>query len=124
VVKGPVCQLAFGVHGSRGALAWDFERMNELSLNISDGKGAEGGYARIVTGPSIPSTAISNPAPGNSLSYDDLKVIEASRFLKSIVDGRQAEPGFAEALAVARVQAAIERSWASEKWQVVNRVET
>jgi predicted dehydrogenase len=120
VIRGPVCQMAFEVHGTRGALAWDFERMNELSLNIGVGKEGECGYVRIVTGPDHPFHGNFNPAPGNSLSYDDLKVIEASRFLKSIVDGRQGEPGFAEALAVARVQAAIERSWATERWEVVN----
>jgi hypothetical protein len=53
------------------------------------------------------------------LGYDDLKVIEAYNFLHSIVAGKQSEPGFAEALAVANVQQAIIRSWASERWQDV-----
>ena len=45
------------------------------------------------------------------LGYDDLKVIEAHEFLKSIATDEQREPGFEQALAVAEVQAAIKRSW-------------
>jgi predicted dehydrogenase len=48
-----------------------------------------------------------------------LKVIEAYNFLQSVVSGQQSEPGFAEALAVARVQQAIIRSWESQHWQAV-----
>ena len=44
------------------------------------------------------------------MGYDDLKVIEAAMFLDSIVDGEQREPGVREALAAARVVAAMERS--------------
>ena len=36
------------------------------------------------------------------MGYDDLKVIEASLLLESVVDGVQREPGVREALAVAR----------------------
>jgi hypothetical protein len=44
------------------------------------------------------------------------KVIEACQFLASVVSGEQGQPGFREALAVARVQEAIMRSWESELW--------
>jgi hypothetical protein len=32
VAVGPQARYAFEVHGSRGAVAWDFERMNELLI--------------------------------------------------------------------------------------------
>lgn len=53
------------------------------------------------------------------IGYDDTKVIEAHQFLESIVSGVQGEPGFREALAVARVQEAVIRSWDSERWEPV-----
>ena len=31
------------------------------------------------------------------------------------------KPGFAEALSVAQVQTAIQKSWESERWEVVDR---
>jgi predicted dehydrogenase len=120
VIQGPQCQFAFEAHGTRGALAWDFERMNELSLYLAEADGARAGYRRILSGPEHPLHARFNPAPANSLGYDDLKVIEAFRFLQSVVDGRQGEPGFREALAVARVQAAVQRSWGSGSWENIS----
>ena len=63
------------------------------------------------------------PGPAISMSYEDLKVIEAFQFLKSVVDGEQGEPGFAEALAVAEVQDAIARSWESGRWEPVCQIQ-
>lgn len=60
-----------------------------------------------------------NPAWAAGLGYDDLKTIEAYNFLSSIVAGKQGEPGFAAAAAVARVQQAMIRSWASGAWESV-----
>ena len=114
--------MAFDLHGTLGALSWDFERMNELRLYSARGDGATDGYARILSGPEHPFHERFNPAPGAGLSYDDLKTIEVYHFLKSIDSGEQAEPGFREALAVAEVQAAIERSWNTESWEEVGRI--
>ena len=44
---------------------------------------------------------------------------EAFRFLESVANGVQGEPGFREAQAVACVQEAIIRSWDSERWEPV-----
>ena len=59
------------------------------------------------------------PGPASSMSYEDLRLIEAYQFSKSIVDAKQGEPGFEQALAVASVQAAIQRSWETERWEDV-----
>ncbi len=119
VINGPECQMAFEVHGTRGALHWDFERMNELHLFLSDSVGGHNGYTRIVSGPEHPFHVHFNPGPGVGLGYEDLKVIEAYQFLKSIREGHQGEPAFREALAVAKVLGAIERSWETERWEEI-----
>ena len=119
VISGPQCQMAFEVHGTRGALNWDFERMNELHLFLSDSDGGHNGYTRIMSGPEHPFHAAFNPGPGVGLGYEDLKVIEAYQFLKSIRDGCQGEPAFREALAVGTVLGAIERSWETERWEEI-----
>ena len=119
VIQGPQCQMAFEVHGSKGAISWDFERMNEINLYLSNDDKSQDGYRRILSGPDHPFYLNFNPGPGLSLSYDDLKVIEAYQFLQSIATRKQGEPGFAEALAVANVLAATERSWDTEGWEEV-----
>ena len=122
VIAGPRCQMAFEVHGTRGSLTWDFERMNELKLFFSEGDSTRRGYTRILSGPEHPYHAHFNPAVGTGLGYDDLKIIEAYEFLKSIAAGKLSEPSFSEALAVANVQAAVARSWETRAWERVQRV--
>jgi predicted dehydrogenase len=119
VVKGPRCEMAFEINGTQGAIKWNYERMNELQLFLPDGTDEHDGPVLIQAGPAHPGYSSFYPGPGNSMSYEDLKTIEALQFLKSVVEGKQAEPGFAEALNVASVQDAIARSWASERWENV-----
>jgi predicted dehydrogenase len=117
VIDGPKCEMAFEIYGTRGALSWSFERMNELNLFLTDSPLGRSGYTRILSGPEHPFHANFNPGPGVGLGYEDLKTIEAYHFLKSIADARQSEPGFREALNVARTLALISRSWDSGKWE-------
>jgi predicted dehydrogenase len=119
VAKGPRCEMAFEINGTRGAMKWNYERMNELQLFLPDGTDEHDGPVLIQAGPAHPAYSFFYPGPGNSMSYEDLKAIEAFRFLESVVAGKQGEPGFAEAVNVAAVQDAIARSWASERWESV-----
>ena len=112
VIQGHKCEWAIELEGTQGGVSWDFERMNELEVFCPDGESVHDGFSRIVSGPHHPNHGRFNPATGTGLGYDDLKTIEAHQFLKSIAEGRQAEPGLVEALRVAEVLAAIERSWA------------
>ena len=114
--------MAFEVHGTRGALKWDFEQMNELDLFLSERDSARQGYTRILSGPEHPFHAQFNPATGTGLGYDDLKVIETYQFLKSVACGQLGEPSFSEAVTVANVQAAIIRSWGTGAWENVQTV--
>ncbi|HEV8685870.1 MAG TPA: Gfo/Idh/MocA family oxidoreductase [Gaiellaceae bacterium] len=113
VMVGGDARYWFEVNGTRGALAWNFERMNELEHY------RDGGYARELMGPAHPDFARFQPGTGIPMGYDDLKVIEAYRFLQSIADGQQREPGVREIAATARVLDAIARSFQSGAWEDV-----
>lgn len=119
VIQGTHCQMAFEIHGTQGAARWDFERMNELRLYTVDGP--QNGFVTLQSGPAYPGHAHFNPGPALGLGYDDLKALETYHFLRSIAEGRQGEPGFNEARAVADVLAAVERSWASDRWETIER---
>ncbi len=120
VITGAKCEMSFEIHGTRGAMRWSFERMNELQVQWrQDDEPAQEGWTTVLSGPAHPYHRHFNPGWGVGLGYDDLKVIEAHEFLRSVVSGAQGEPGFAEALAVARVQQAIVRSWHSAGWEAV-----
>ena len=118
VTVGPQARYAFEVNGERGAVAWDFERMNELHVYLPLETG-DAGYARIMMGPEHPPYGRFQPGAGLAMGYDDLKVIEAALLLESVVDRVQREPGVREALAAARVLAAMERSGVSGAWESV-----
>jgi predicted dehydrogenase len=113
VVVGAEARYWFEISGTRGAVAWNFERMNELELNRGEG------YARILMGPQHPDFARFQPGQGIPMGYDDLKVIEAYHFLQSVADGVQREPGVREIAATARVLDAIARSFESGRWEEV-----
>jgi predicted dehydrogenase len=120
VINGPKCDMAFEIHGTDGAVKWTMERMNELQVQWRNAeKPAEEGYTTLLSGPAHPYHRHFNPGGGVGLGYDDLKVIEAYNFLKSVASGELGEPSFAQAWAVAKVQQAILRSWESERWERV-----
>ena len=121
VAVGPQARYAFELNGSRGAVAWDFERMNELSVFLPLDSG-DAGYTRVVMGPQHEPFGRFQPGPGLPMSYDDLKVIEAAIFLQCVADGEQREPSVREALAAARVIAALERSAARGSWEPVGEL--
>ena len=123
VIKGPRCEMAFELNGTRGALKWDFERMNELQLHLPDGTDEHDGPVLVQAGPQHSHYGAFYSGPAMSMSYDDLKVIEAYEFLKSVGKQQQYEPGFSEALAVSRVQDAMERSWSSQRWEPVRAID-
>ena len=93
--------------------------MNELDLYLPDESGFHDGHTRVHSGPGHPFHTDFYPGNGQELDFEDLKAIEAFQFVSSVAEGRQGEPGFAEALAVAGVQDAIMRSWQSDSWEDV-----
>jgi len=120
VIQGTKCQMAFEIHGTKGAVRWDLERMNELQLYTAGGP--HDGFVTLQSGPAHPGHVHFNPGPAVGLGYDDLKAIETFHFLQTIAAGRQGEPGFNEARAVAEVLAAVERSWSSDRWETVREI--
>ena len=118
-IFGPKNQMAFELNGRAGALNWDFERMNELALYLPGEGGQHDGFMRLLGGDRYPFHGQFNPGDGSGLGYEDMKVIEAHQFLKAVAAGEASAPGFAEALAVADVHAAMVRSWQSGGWEDV-----
>ena len=87
VSVGEQCAYGFTVHGTRGLVAWDFRRMGELT--VSTGDRYQNQSARTVfAAPGDGEYAAFQPGAGIAMGFDDLKVIEAAAFLRSIVDGK------------------------------------
>src|SRR5262245_55645740 len=117
-IVGPQSSMAFELNGSKGAVSWDHERLNQLRLYLEDEQPADG-FMEVLAGDAYPNQAAIVPGGGNSLGYEDLKLIEALAFLRSVVAGRPHAPGLGQALANASVAAAMIRSWSSGAWEDV-----
>jgi predicted dehydrogenase len=120
VTVGPRCQIGFDIFCTDGAVSWDFERMNEVRVCIGR-SGEDHGYRTVLAGPGMGEYAHFQPGPAISMSYDDLKVIEALLFLKSIATGTQFGASVADALATAQVLDALTRSAETGRWAEVDR---
>src|SRR5689334_13692257 len=122
VVIGPQCGLAIEVYGTEGSATWNFERMNELKLAVGRG-GAHAGYTTILGNPGMGDYAKFQPGPGNSMGYDDLKVIEAKKFLLSITQGVAGACTIDDAQSAAEVVSAAVQSAETGSWVKVPSVQ-
>ena len=108
--------LGYEIQGTKGALYFTQERMNELKLYRHGEPLAERGYKTIYIGPEHPGFAGFHPLPGIALGYNDQKIIEAREFLAAIAEGRPAEPDFAFGHKITLVIEAVLRSAAERRW--------
>lgn len=107
---GRKSRLGFEVHGSKGMLVFDQERMNELQLYVAEGPKAEQGFRTILTSPEHPPYGAFCPAPGHQIGFNDLKTIEAAELIRAISGDGRSHPDFAAALEIERVVHAIARA--------------
>jgi predicted dehydrogenase len=121
IVVGPQCGLGFEVYGTDGSAAWNFEQMNELRVCIGRG-GPHYGYTTVLGNAQLGDYAHFQPGPGNSMGYDDLKVIEAKKFLVAVTGGERRNSTVDDAQHVAEVIAAAAASADSGTWQRVPTV--
>lgn len=116
VAAGRQMQLAYEITGSRGALAFTQERMNELKLYTTDQPRGRGGFKTITAGPDHPPYGDFCPAPGHQLGFNDMKTIEARDVIEALAGTRDAWPDFREAWQVQRVIDAVMTSAAEQQW--------
>lgn len=107
---GRKSRLGFELHGTRGMIIFDQERMNELQVFRNSGPKATQGFTTILTAPDHPPYGAFCPAPGHQLGINDLKVIELAGFLRAIRDNTRPPVDFAAGLEIEKAIHAIARS--------------
>ena len=111
--------LRVEVHGSKGMLWLDNERMNELNLYIAEGPPQARGFRRILSGPQHGDYAHLCPAPGHGLGFNELKVIELAEILRAMRGIPSRAVSFAEGLKIEQVIHAFAASAKAERWVTV-----
>jgi predicted dehydrogenase len=120
-IVGPQCGLGFELYGTDGSAVWNFEQMNQLQVCVGRGSPHQG-YTTVLGNAHLGDYARFQPGPGIGMGYDDLKVIEAKKFLVAVAGGERRNSTIEDAHAVAEVISAAGASAASGTWQAVPAV--
>lgn len=122
VAVGPRAHYGFEIYGTEGSISWNFERMNELQLAVGR-TGPHVGYTTVYAGADFGDFSHFQPGAGTAMGYDDLKVIEAKKFLVAYTGGSAENSNIHDAVAAARVVTAAEKSAGTGAWQRVDPVD-
>ena len=120
IAVGPACEYSIEVRGSLGTLRWNFENLTELQVAFRNAP--EYGFTRALSAPGDGEFGKFQPGRGIPMGFDDLKTIEASLFIKSVLERQQIAPSAADCHSAAECVAAAKRSIASGTWQSVHQV--
>ncbi|WP_326719545.1 Gfo/Idh/MocA family oxidoreductase [Streptomyces sp. NBC_00243] len=115
VSVGEQNNYGFEVHGTKGAVFWDFRRMNELGVSRGTAY-QDQPVSTVYVGPGDGEFGAFQPGAANAMGYDDLKVIEAYRFLRSVAEGKPHGATLQDAVHSAAVLDAMARSAESRAW--------
>jgi predicted dehydrogenase len=109
----------FEINGSRGSVAFDLERMNELEVYFESDPPAARGFRRVlVTEPTHPYFKAWWP-PGHIIGYEHTFVHTVYDLLEAMADGRVPEPSFVDGLKNQQVLEAIDRAARTRRWVAV-----
>jgi predicted dehydrogenase len=105
----------FEVHGTKGYVAWDFRRSDELVVSSGEGYTNQPAQA-LYAGPGDGEYARFQPGAGIAMGYDDSKVIEAAAFLRAVRTGMSHGATLADAVRSAEVLDAMVESAEKRNW--------
>ncbi len=110
--------LSFEISGTRGTLAFDQERLNELRLC----RAGQDGFQRLLAGPSLPGYAAFSPAPGHQLGYNELKTLEVHGLIMALAGQGSGGTDFEEAWEVERLATVIRLAALEQRWVRIDEV--
>jgi predicted dehydrogenase len=109
---GTNMNLGFEITGTKGAIKFNQEKMNELQLC----KDYSQGFLKIEAGPEHKPYENFCPAPGHHLGFNDLKVIEVAELLLAHINNKPCLTDFEEAYQIQLVIDAVKKSSIQKKW--------
>jgi predicted dehydrogenase len=107
--------LGFEVHGEKGSIAFDFERLDEIQVCFQDDPADRRGFRTIYTGPAHPYGEYW-PLTAAGLGYGDIKAMECFDFIKAVAKGTTVAPNFRDGYRVAQLCDAIVDSAERQAW--------
>jgi predicted dehydrogenase len=115
VAVGEQNHYGFDIHGTKGAVSWDFRRMNELRVGYGTAY-QDQSLSTVFVGPRHGAYGAFQPGSATSMGYDDLKVIEAYNFFRSIETGQPQGSTITDAVRSAETLDAMTESVSAGTW--------
>ncbi|MGW5651401.1 Gfo/Idh/MocA family protein [Streptomyces humi] len=115
VSVGEQNNYGFEVHGTKGAVLWDYRRLGELGVSRGTSY-QDQPVSTVFVGPGHGEYAAFQPGAANAMGYDDLKVIEAYNFLRSVAEGTTYGATLEDAVHSATALDAMSRSAEQGTW--------
>jgi predicted dehydrogenase len=111
--------LTFEIHGTKGSVAFNYERRDELQVMFADDAGDARGFRTVYTGPAHPYGAGLWPIPALGIGYGETKIIECYDLFKAIADNELPSPNFEDGYRISAIADAILESGRSQAWVAV-----
>ena len=112
--------LAFEISGTKGALAFNWERSNELQFYSAEDRNDVQGFRTIVAGPAQPNGELFWPIPGLGTGYVETQVAQIGEFIRAIAGKGQADTGFAHGYRIQQLMEGILAAARSGRWVSVS----
>jgi len=106
----------FEINGSRGSLAFDLERMNELELYLEADQQRVRGFRRILVTESTHPYVKAWWPPGHIIGYEHTFTHTVYDLLEAMARNKVPQPNFADGVRNQRVLGAIEKAAATRRW--------
>jgi predicted dehydrogenase len=121
IATGAEDELRFEIHGSNGALRFNSlhaDRLEAYDRTAADAPaGGTRGWTAIDTGQRYPAPAAAFPGPKFRIGWMRGHVACLANFLRCVAEGKPAEPGLRQGIAVQRLIDAARASARTAAWQ-------
>ena len=117
---GKKCGFTWEIHGTKGTICFDQERLNELKVFTRQQHSSTDGFRTILTGPEHPFYASFLPNGGHSLGFMDVKMCELQTLLFAIEHDTSTWPDFTAGYHIEKVMEAIDRSATEGSWKSIS----
>ena len=109
-------RIAMQIVGSKGAILYDQERFNEFQFYVTSDRATEQGFRTVLTAPHHKPYDRFVPAPGHSLGFNDLKIIECRQLIGRMRGEDTVAITFEDGILIERTVAAMARSFEEGRW--------
>jgi len=104
------------ISGTTGAIAFDYERLNELQVSTTESLG--GGFTRVIVGPAQDGGLVWSLG-GLGVGFAETIIVHMRELMDAVYEDRQASPSFADGLKAQEVVDAALRSAETRSWEMV-----